>query len=188
MARMALATPLSVTVLVAGLALGCSSSSGPSGAGAGDGCGSSAASFPGDVMTAFAANCSTTGACHGQMHSSGEEDLYLGLSASQGVNGPGDVAAVYAGLVGMKSSEDPSMNLVTPGDLENSYLWHKVVGDQNTDPTVVGGCQPAASGPSPCSDCISGAPCGAQMPLAGTLDPTAACAIENWIMQGAKSD
>jgi len=129
-----------------------------------------------------------SGACHGQMHSSGEEDLYLGLSASEGVNGSGDVAAVYAGLVGMKSGEDPSMNLVTRGDLENSYLWHKVVGDQNTDPTVVGGCQPAASGPSPCSDCISGAPCGAQMPLAGTLDPAAACAIENWVMQGAKND
>lgn len=191
MARMALATPLSVTVLAAGLALGCSSSS-PAGAGAGDAaassCGSGAASFQSDVMVVFAANCSTTGTCHGQMNNSSEEDLYLGLNASEGVNGPGDVAAVHAGLVGMKSSEDPSMNLVTPGDLENSYLWHKVVGDQNTDPTVVGGCQSAASGSSPCSDCISGAPCGAQMPLASTLDLAAACAIENWIMQGAKND
>ena len=35
------------------------------------------------------------------------------------------------------------MNLVTAGDLEDSYLWHKVNGDQNTDPTVMTGCQSA---------------------------------------------
>ncbi len=139
-------------------------------------------------MPVFAGSCSTATTCHGQKNNRGEENLYLGLGAEDGANGPSDVAAVYAGLVGVKSMEDPSMSLVTVGDLETSYLWHKVSGDENTDPAVVSGCDPAEMGSNPCSDCISGAPCGAQMPFAGNLAPSAVCVIENWIGQGAKDN
>jgi hypothetical protein len=185
---------ISISIMALGSAVvtaGCSSKSaaaaGSDGTSDAD-CASAPVSFQTDVMPIFAANCSTSSICHGQMGNAGVEDLYLGLSATEGTNGPSVVAGVQAGLVGVKSAEDPSMNLVTPGDLEDSYLWHKVSGDQNDDPTVVSGCQPAATGANPCSDCVSGAPCGVQMPFANTLDPSAVCAIQNWITQGAKND
>ncbi len=174
----------------AGLAVGCSSSSAPAAGveGSGGDCASAPVSFQTDVMAIFSANCSTSGVCHGQMGNAGVENLYLGLSEAEGTNGPPVVAGVYAGLVGVKSAEDPSMNLVTAGDLESSYLWHKVSGDQNTDPTVVSGCEPTAAGASPCTDCVAGAPCGVQMPFANTLEPSDACAIQNWITRGAKNN
>jgi hypothetical protein len=183
------ATTLAVAVVViACMTLACSSSSTGSSAagGAAGGCGSAPVSFHSDVMPVFAGSCSTSTICHGQMNNSGEESLYLGQS--EGAGGPGDVAAVYAGLVGVASLEDPSMDLVAPGDLGSSYLWHKVSGDQNSDPAVAGGCMPAAGGPSACSDCVPGAPCGVQMPFTGALEPSATCVIQNWIMQGANNN
>jgi hypothetical protein len=166
--------------------VGCSSStSGSSAADAPAACGTATVSFQADVMPVFAANCSTTGACHGQMQNAGEESLYLGLNASEGVSGPSDVQAVYSGLVGVASVEDPSMKLVASGDPADSFLWHKVNGDQNTDSTTAGGCQPVASGANACSDCVAGAPCGVQMPFASSLAPADVCTIENWISQGA---
>jgi hypothetical protein len=176
------------SVAIACMTLACSSSSAGSSA-AGDaagGCGSAPVSFESDVMPIFAGSCSTSTICHGQMNSSGEESLYLGQSEGTGV--PGDVAAVYAGLVGVASLEDPSMDLVVPGDLGSSYLWHKVSGDQNSDPAVAAGCTPAASGPDACSDCVPGAPCGVQMPFTGALEPSSTCVIQNWITQGAKNN
>jgi hypothetical protein len=136
------------------------------------------------MMPAFVANCSTTIACHGQMHNAAVENLYLGSNA----NDSGGIASVYAGLVSVPSAENPSMNRVTPGDLENSFLWHKVSGDQNMDPAVVSGCQRVANGPNPCSDCIAEAPCGIQMPFTGTLEPSVRCLIQRWIANGAKNN
>lgn len=169
--------------------IGCSSSTSGSSAAVGPAaCGTATVSFQADVMPVFAANCSTTNACHGQMQNAGEEDLYLGLNASEGASGPSDVQAVYSGLVGVASAEDPSMKLVTAGDLADSFLWHKVNGDQDTDSTTVSGCQPVASGASACSDCVAGAPCGVQMPFASSLAPSDVCTIENWISQGARDN
>jgi len=170
---------------------GCSSSTpaaGGDGGNGGGGCGSAPVSFRSDVMPIFPANCSSSTICHGQTGNSSAEDLYLGLGAGEGTDGPADIAAVYAGLVGVKSLEDPSMNLVTAGDLESSYLWHKISGDQNSDPTVTAGCAPAAAGANPCSDCVTGAPCGVQMPFAATLAPSAICTLQNWIQQGASDN
>jgi hypothetical protein len=167
---------------------GCSASSSPSSSSAApgdDGCGSAPVSFQKDVIPIFAGNCTSTTICHGQTDDPGVENLYLGLTAGGGTNGPADIAMVYAGLVGAKAVEDPSMNLVTDSDLENSYLWHKVNGDENSDSTVVSGCQPVANGPNACSDCIPQAPCGVQMPLGSSLEPSAICVLQSWIAQGA---
>ncbi len=131
-----------------------------------DGCGVAPVSFQRDVIPVFAGSCTSTTICHGQTNDPEAENLYLGLSASDGTNGPSDLAMVYAGLVGTKSIEDPSMNIVSMGDLENSFLWHKVEGDENSDSTAVNGCQPQANGPNPCSGCLPAAPCGVQMPSA----------------------
>jgi hypothetical protein len=168
---------------------GCSASSSPSVADAASAeCASASVSFQKDVVPVFAANCSTSSICHGQMNQAGVENLYLGPSASGGANSPSDLASIHAGLVGVKSVEDPSMNIVTPGDLEHSFLWHKVDGDENSDSTVVSGCQPQANGPNPCSDCLPVAPCGVQMPLGGALEPSAICVLQNWITSGAMNN
>jgi hypothetical protein len=141
-------------------------------------------------MPVFAASCTGSNTCHGQPNNGLAENLYLGSSANGdgGAADAGDVAMVYSELLSRPSAEDPSMSLVSPGSLEESFLWHKVDGDQNTDPGVVSGCQPAATGASPCSDCVSGAPCGAQMPFAAVLDPPSVCVIRSWIVEGSKSD
>jgi hypothetical protein len=167
------------------LLAGCSSSS----AAPGDkGCGSAPVSFKNDVIPVFAGNCTSSSICHGQTNDAEAENLYLGLTEGGGTNGPSDLAMVYAGLVGAKAVEDPSMSLVTTSDPENSFLWHKVNGDENSDLTVVSGCQPVANGPNACSDCIPQAPCGVQMPLGSTLEPSAICVLQNWIAQGAMNN
>jgi hypothetical protein len=170
----------------------CSSSGGEASAGGeGDagGCASGTVSFQDDVMPVFAASCTSSNTCHGQMNNGLAENLYLGASTEVDAGGDaGDVAAVYSELLSDKSAEDPSMSLVSAGALEQSYLWHKVDGDQNTDSTVVSGCQTTVTGASACSDCVSSAPCGAQMPFASSLDPASVCVIRSWIAQGAKND
>jgi hypothetical protein len=166
----------------------CSSSSRSTSAGPSNACEPAPASFQKDVMPIFAQNCTSTAICHGQPGDAQAENLYLGLSTSTGTNGPSDVAAVYTALVGSKSVEDPSMNFVTAGDLEDSFLWHKVTGDENSDPKVESGCLPQASGPNPCEDCLPAAPCGVQMPLGSILDPSLVCILQNWITEGAQND
>jgi hypothetical protein len=177
-------------VCVALASSSCSSKSELAATSDGDGgdCGSAPVSFQSDVVPVFAASCTSSSTCHGQTNNAFAENLYLGQDDDAGTDGSSESGAVYAELLADRSLEDPSMNLVTAGDLEDSYLWHKVNGDQNTDPTVMSGCQPAATGSSPCSDCVSAAPCGVQMPFSGSLDPAAACIIRSWIAQGAKND
>ncbi len=175
-------------IAAACLATACSSSSASSSgapATSGDGCGSVPVSFQHDVVPIFAGSCTATTICHGQTGDPEAENLYLGLSASGGTDGPGDLAAIYAGLVGAKSLENPTMDVVAAGDLQHSFLWHKLAGDPNSDSTVTSGCQAQASGPTPCSDCLPEAPCGVQMPLGSALAPSATCTLKNWIAQGA---
>ena len=77
------------------------------------GCGSASVSFTLDVMPIFQTGCTLSSVCHGQMNNAGEEDLYLGDHA-----GGTSPSAVFGGLVGVRSREDPSMNLVTAGSPE----------------------------------------------------------------------
>lgn len=66
-------------------------------------------SYQRDVEPIFLKEC---GDCHGS------ERPKKGLDLSQGKG--------YANLVNRKSVEVPDLALVTPGDAENSYLWHKL--------------------------------------------------------------
>ena len=142
-------------------------------------------SFQSDVMPIFAASCTGSTICHGQMGNGAEENLYLGVNAQAGTNSATVIGVVYSGLVAIKSEEDPSMNIVTAGSSAQSYLWHKIAGDQNSDTAVEQGCASVASGPNACSDCIAAAPCGVQMPLGSTLTASEICVLENWIDEGA---
>jgi hypothetical protein len=160
-------------------AMGCSSSSpapGPS-------CATATVSFKSDVIPVFQQSCTLSMVCHGQMNNSAEESLYLGENM-----GTTDPNAVYNMLVGVKAKEIPSMNLVTAGDLENSFLWHKVNDSMttlNADPLA----SQCAMATAKCTDCNMSQPCGATMPYLGAaLDPKFACTLQNWIEGGAKND
>jgi hypothetical protein len=148
-------------------------------------CGS-AVSFSADVMPVFRRGCTLSSVCHGQMNNAAEENLYLGNNGGGG--GSADSQAVYSGLVGVPSKEDPSMNLVTSGDLQNSFLWHKVNDDQMTlnSGTLASGCMQATT---ICFDCTTTMPCGEYMPYLGELlAADDLCTIENWISQGAPNN
>ena len=179
---------LSWLVLVASTAgtMGCSSNS-PSPPSSQ--CTSGTVSFSKDVIPAFQMSCTMTMSCHGQMNDAVVENLYLGLNAGGGTTA--DVQAVYRGLVDVAAKEDPSMNLVTKGDLQNSFLWHKVNDDQTalTKGTLAMGC---AKTSTMCQDCSSASPCGGTMPyLADPLamtNPQGLCVIQTWIQQGAENN
>jgi hypothetical protein len=118
------------------------------------------------------------------MGNTGEESLYLGENAG-GTNS----SAVYDQLVGVKAKEIPSMNLVTPGDVENSYLWRKV-GSMDDLATLASQCMAAAM--PLCSDCTMSTPCGATMPYISTplsmASPDDMCTLTNWIDSGAQNN
>jgi hypothetical protein len=187
---------LAAVVSLAG-AIGCSSSSPTDGPAAATCDPSTTVSFKNDVMPIFPGGCSLTMSCHGQPNNVGEESLFLGHGIGDGTNSAADIMTVYMGLVGVKSIENPDMDLVaTGGDLENSFLWHKINGDMNSDPTVVAGCKKAvAANTNVCSDCATGTECGSYMPYDGTLlandvapAPAHLCTIKNWIAEGAPNN
>jgi hypothetical protein len=151
-------------------------------------CGAAPVSFANDVMPVFAQGCSLTSVCHGQMGNTGEANLFLG--AYDGTTSPG---VVYAGIVDVRSVEDPSMNQVTAGSPATSFLWHKIDptaqgGVDLNSPALGSGCQGAISSVS-CSDCTASMPCGGLMPyLSEPLAAQDLCTVGSWIAQGAHNN
>jgi hypothetical protein len=130
--------------------------------------------FAKDVLPTFERSCGIAGAtCHGSPSVvKVDQRPYLGQ-----FDGGTDAAVVVSGLVGVTSPEDPKLAIVKAGDPANSYLMHKLDGDQ---------CQFAA-------DCAQGqtqyTDCGRQMPYSSSaLDPSTRDTIRRWIAQGAKND
>lgn len=71
-------------------------------------------------------------------------------------------AGAYEAMVNVPSMQLPTMNLVTPGKLNDSYLWHKIDGTQ----LEVGGM-------------------GGRMPLTIPLSADEQAIVEQWIVAGA---
>lgn len=67
-----------------------------------------------DIQTIWDGNC--VSACHETGSTNNATGLYL------------EAAKSYAALVGPPSVQLPSMPIVTPGDPNASYLWHKLNG------------------------------------------------------------
>jgi cytochrome c5 len=108
----------------------------------------------------------------GSGHSSGESSgdaLGLLTESCAGCHGgglaPGLAENICDNVVNVPSTQVPSMNYVTPNDLENSYLWHKI----NDTADAAGGS-------------------GSVMPSTGALAATDITIIEEWIMSGASCD
>ena len=96
-----------------------------------------------DIQTIVDARCGN--ACH------------VNGSSSGGLN----LDNVWDDTVGV-SAGGASMDYITPGDLRESYLWHKLQGTQGS----------AGGG-------------GGNMPAAGSLSSTEENTIEDWILEGA---
>jgi hypothetical protein len=167
---------------VSSLGVACSSTSAPAMSPPGP------VSFSNDVMPILQQGCTLTMVCHGQMGNSGEENLYLGKNQAPATDGkpvdPAVAMMVNLGIVNKPSLEDPAMNLITPKSLANSYLWHKLQGDQDM---LEAQC---AKGMCNAATCQAPTTCGVQMPYAAgmALPDDQLMVISNWIMNGAKNN
>jgi hypothetical protein len=132
-------------------------------------------SFATDVQPIFN-GCGTAGAtCHGAPNNNPE---MTGLIFLGEPDGGAPASVILPGIVGNKSPENPAMNIITAGDPENSYLMHKLDGDQ---------CQFSAN----CDGTKNAtfANCGVQMPFNGPyLSQDQRDTVRRWIAQGAKSN
>lgn len=118
------------------------------------------ASFSRDVVPVFQKSCAFS-TCHGAT-----------TGPANGVFLGNDPARVHAGIVGVKSGENPSMNFVTAGDPHQSYLMRKMDGSQ---------CALDAQ--------CKGGSCDGSMPKNDvTLPAETRDIVRRWIAQGAKND
>ncbi len=118
--------------------------------------------FSTNVMEIFFENCGSA-TCHGATSPTG--GLMLGSTVSE-------AAATYDGLVNVASDELVTMPYVTPGKPEQSYIMHKLDGDQ-------------------CyyDEQCAGHKCLASMPNLGTtLPPATRDIVRRWIAQGAMNN
>ena len=127
-------------------------------------------------MPIFQSSCGLTESCHGDPSVVSESRPFLGYSNPDG--GASFLQMVLAGIVGVKSTEDLSMNLITPGDPAQSFLMHKMDDDQCTLIT----------------ECMVGHSfrpnCGVFMPyqFPDVLDADARDTVRRWIKQGAQDN
>jgi hypothetical protein len=90
---------------------------------------------------------------------------------------PDDVTRIkiYGGLVGAAGQLPLAMLRVAPSNPKNSFLMHKIDGDQGCSGIA---CKPIATGE-----------CGEAMPQRNTpLESEAANTVRDWILQGALDD
>jgi hypothetical protein len=120
---------------------------------------SPAVSFANDVLPILELSCNFS-SCHGSTTTS-QAGLYLGTRG----------ALVYANLVGVASTELPSMARIKAGDPANSFLLHRIEGDACT----LAGCTTTI--------------CNELMPQGGPpLDATKVLTVRAWVAQGAVND
>jgi len=116
-------------------------------------------SFSSDVLPLLRASCGLSSSCHG-----GSRAPILAART--------DAKAAHENLVGKPSKALPEMAFVTASNLDESFVMHKIDGDQ---------CMYNAK--------CAGGTCGESMPQGGTLLPVEKRdIIRRWIAQGAKSD
>ncbi|HUJ61850.1 MAG TPA: hypothetical protein VLX92_25270 [Kofleriaceae bacterium] len=128
---------------------------------------SPAVSFKSDVMPIFNHSCGST-ICHGTT-SSPQGGLFLGQESAM----TADASTVYANLVGKPSGELSGMAFVSADDPGNSYLMHKLDGDQCAYESACTG-----------GSCMHLMPSDGSEPLPVATRDT----VRRWIAQGAMSN
>ncbi|HZU81694.1 MAG TPA: hypothetical protein VE987_02205 [Polyangiaceae bacterium] len=176
-------TPAAAALLA--VAPACSSS--PAVAGdAGVEAGAAPVSFQNDLLPTFEGSCGLSSSCHQDaVTDPTAQRVFLGCKATNPnclVANPAPV--VFQGLM-KTSQEDPAMPYVTPGDPTKSYILYKLQGTLSglesqclpvsSDPIV----QNAPGEPQPAQ------PCGAPMPLGGSMLTDLADRVRAWIELGA---
>ena len=138
-------------------------------------------SFKTDVVPIFATACAFS-ACHASEQNP-MGGLYLGPNLNNTQDKPASVAPFYppddatlakihGGAVGVKAKLAVTMLLIQPGSPKDSFLMHKIEGDQ--------GCAGIA-----CNSIATGT-CGETMPQGSpSLEKDASSTIRDWIAQGA---
>lgn len=135
-----------------------------------------AVSLSSDVIPVFQRSCGIGGStCHGarSVVAGSPPRPFLGF-----LDGGTDAAEVAKGIVGVKASENPAMDLVAPSDPTHSFMMHKLDNDQ---------CLFADD----CAKANVGYPtCGVSMPQSSPLldEDAGRDAIRRWIAQGAKQN
>lgn len=126
----------------------------------------SATSFAHDIQPIFINSCVFSG-CHNDSTGMGAAHVFLGSRST-----PAGNSQVFADIVGTASTELPSMDYVKAGDLANSYLLHKIDGDQCLFNAMCGG-----------------ASCGVSMPNGvALLDVATRDKLRRWIAEGAQNN
>jgi hypothetical protein len=136
-------------------------------------------SFMGKVLPIFQHSCALGGTiCHGDSTGSPAAGRpYLGEPTANEA-GLGDPTTILMGIVGVKSVEDPMMDVIQAGDPTNSFLMHKMDGDQGM---LSGQCVAMAS--------ATMVLCGVSMPFGNiTLDCATRDTVRAWIKQGAMNN
>jgi len=126
---------------------------------------------PGVGMTPV--GCSQAFTCHG------EPPIPIDAAETKTMQYAGvDAAAVRTQLLGL-SVNAPSMNIVVPGSVQNSFLAYKISGKGGLS-CVTNKCMAGASVSTVTA-------CGAQMPSNGLISDTDRTKILDWIALGAGS-
>jgi hypothetical protein len=130
-------------------------------------------SFSKDIVPTFNLSCGVSNACHQPPANPAVAGLVLGLP-----DGGVPAATVIQNIVGKPALENQNMEIVKAGDPANSYLMHKVDGDQCQYATTCNATHNAIYNE-----------CGVQMPFnSGVLDQSTRDDIRRWIAQGAKNN
>jgi len=137
-------------------------------------------SFAKDVMPTFNLSCGVSNACHQPPANPAVASLVLGCNGMGCPDGGVPAATVIQNIVGKSALENPGMDIVKAGDPANSYLMHKIDGDQ---------CQYATACQATHNPIFSEPPCGTQMPYnSGVIDTATRDNIRRWIAQGAQNN
>ena len=142
-------------------------------------------SFSTTIIPIFQISCGTGGnGCHGAPMGS-SQNLFLSypIDSDAGTDGPAVYTSILQGIVGVKSLEAPTVDIVNKGNPSESFLMNKIDGDMCS---MMSQC--AAIAGLELNATIN-VPCGIQMPQnSPALGPTEATLFWNWIAEGANNN
>jgi len=131
-----------------------------------------------DLAPIIQLSCATAVTCHGNTATvMATNEPHFGPISAVGPATQADLMAIHDAIVGKPSAELPSMNYVTAGDPDNSWLMKKIEGVNGCSGFMCKAGVPKAT--SPCGDPMPQAP---SPPLeAGDVSK-----FRDWIKSGAK--
>ena len=135
--------------------------------------------FKADVLPIFRQSCGLSASCHQAESPPLPAEHFLGPSVSMPAPTAMQIQEILSGIVGVKSVDEPDMDVVAPGDPAHSFMMYKLDGDpSNLDGLTCSKLKCAAN-----MTCLLSMPSGGPQLPADERDE-----IRRWIAQGAKND